>query len=831
MIPTLNRWNFDDYIAMRTRGFTGRGWVFAAVARWLRAGEPRAFLLTGEPGIGKSAIAARLVQISRGEAPAPKGCGQVRPGFLSACHFCFSRYGGWITAEGFARSLGTQLAARFPEYARAVAPELRIDVRQSVETNLGSMVGVAIENYYAESPRALFDALVRQPLIALYAKPQNEERIVLLVDGLDEALSPGDRLSIVQLLAECGDLPLQVRLLLTARPVADVLEPLQPLAPFVLDAARGEHIDDVRAYVRGRISAFATPGAADIGASVAERSRGNFLVASLLLDEVEKSGGAADGLPGELEHLYGWYLRRLTGGEMDRWRHGYRPVLGLLTAAREPVSAQQLIDWGAGTTEAVHDALSDLRALVDPTMSGRYGLYHDTLAAFLTGPQAGSFRLDAATYHRHIADYCLARSRESDGDRTPWDGYALRHLPTHLAAAGDTARLHELLLDPHWIAAKLAGIDVVALTADYDLTPHDKSVQLVGSALDLSADILERDPTQLKSQLNGRLLSSSQQEIKRLRDGLALLPGAWLRLHTAMLCQAGDALIRKRGHKDAVWGMSISADGQWAVSASKDNTLKVWEIDTDTCLRTLTGHSNSVTGVAMIGDGKCVVSTSYDRTLKLWEVATGTCLRTLVGHLSIVTDLAVTQGGEWIISSSWDNTLKVWAVATGTCLRTLVGHTHIVRDVAVTPDGRWAVSASHDTTLKVWEIATGKCWRTLIGHKDWVNSVAITDDGQWIVSASCDNTLKVWEMTTGTCLHTLAGHTEWISDIALTVDGQWAVSVSRDGTLKVWELATGNLTMTLTGDGHVLCCACGPDGLIVAGDALGRVHILELVVP
>ena len=58
-------------IADRTRDFTGRGWVFQALDAWLA--DPhgkRGFLLTGEPGSGKTAVAARLVQMSRGEVAA-----------------------------------------------------------------------------------------------------------------------------------------------------------------------------------------------------------------------------------------------------------------------------------------------------------------------------------------------------------------------------------------------------------------------------------------------------------------------------------------------------------------------------------------------------------------------------------------------------------------------------------------------------------------------------------------------------------------------------------------------------------------------------------------
>src|SRR5262245_217331 len=111
--------DFTAYITERTRDFTGREWVFETIDAWLANRQgPRYFLLTSEPGGGKSAIAARLVQFSHGEAVPPAGRAHLAAGFLTAVHFCSAGDGGWIDARTFSRSLAVQLA-RIPEYARA----------------------------------------------------------------------------------------------------------------------------------------------------------------------------------------------------------------------------------------------------------------------------------------------------------------------------------------------------------------------------------------------------------------------------------------------------------------------------------------------------------------------------------------------------------------------------------------------------------------------------------------------------------------------------------------------------------------------------------------
>ena len=91
-------------------------------------------------------------------------------------------------------------------------------------------------------------------------------------------------------------------------------------------------------------------------------------------------------------------------------------------------------------------------------------------------------------------------------------------------------------------------------------------------------------------------------------------------------------------------------------------------------MRTLQGHTR-VSGVAVTPDGRQAISASYDNTLKVWDLASGAEVRTLPGHTGTVYGVAVTPDGRQAISASWDNTLKVWDLASGAEVRTLPGHT------------------------------------------------------------------------------------------------------------------------------------------------------------
>ena len=69
--------------------------------------------------------------------------------------------------------------------------------------------------------------------------------------------------------------------------------------------------------------------------------------------------------------------------------------------------------------------------------------------------------------------------------------------------------------------------------------------------------------------------------------------------------------------------MAVTPDGRHAISASSDNTLKVWDWATGELVRTLEGHTDEVNGVAVTPDGRYAISASSDNTLKVWDVGDG----------------------------------------------------------------------------------------------------------------------------------------------------------------------------------------------------------------
>ena len=434
--------------------FVGRTWVLDEVASWQASGARRMLVITGEPGSGKTALAAWLA----GGGPPPDedtaaAAWQRVAGGWSAVHVCVGAdQGGSIDPVGFAKSLAAQLARRFPAFAQSLRqihdPTTAYTVTQQAGTNLGRMVAINIEAFVVNPSNALdtFNRLVRDPLVDVANTCPGLEAWIL-VDGLDEALAyPAP--NIVTLLAGVGDLPAGVRFLVTSRNDPRVLNNLGAALRLNLsDPIYARQNDaDLRRYVRRRLAQTGAPG--DAEAAIVEAAAGNFLYVSFLLDEItsgRRAPAELEGLPPGLFGLYRGYLHRLVPGSADLqpqglWPTTYQPLLGSLSVAIPAAPLDRLPDWTGKQPGEVPPLLQQVQPLTEyEAEPGGYRLFHRSMNDFLAtrelaaagAPDLNPFYTPPAGEHARICRHYL------DNYTGSWhecDVYGLRRLGAHLRA-------------------------------------------------------------------------------------------------------------------------------------------------------------------------------------------------------------------------------------------------------------------------------------------------------------------------------------------------------------------------------------------------------------
>jgi WD40 repeat protein len=120
-----------------------------------------------------------------------------------------------------------------------------------------------------------------------------------------------------------------------------------------------------------------------------------------------------------------------------------------------------------------------------------------------------------------------------------------------------------------------------------------------------------------------------------------------------------------------VTALAFHPDGQRLVSGAQDGAIKVWELETGVCERTVKAHWASVRAAALDADGRRLVSVGGDNTMSISDLVTGVCLHGIIEELlHDVTALAIGPGARQLVSGGEDKALKVWDLKTGLCLAT-----------------------------------------------------------------------------------------------------------------------------------------------------------------
>jgi WD40 repeat protein len=324
--------------------------------------------------------------------------------------------------------------------------------------------------------------------------------------------------------------------------------------------------------------------------------------------------------------------------------------------------------------------------------------------------------------------------------------------------------------------------------------------------------------------------------------------------------ESGQLVRKFQGHRGAVNSIAVSPDGRFIVSASgghhpgdgrplipsRDNTVRLWDVNTGQELVRFEGHAAHIESVAFSPDGRSIVSCGYDSTVRVWEVPksigqndeertndAADVLRFEGSHLAPITSVAVSSDGRYVLSGSYDKTVRLWDTVTGKELRAFLGNPTSVISVAFSPDAALVLAGGGKGTLHVWNRETGELAHELTGHSGFVRAAAFSPDGTRIVTGSADygpgygtdqrdNTLRLWDAKTGSEIRRFEGISQAVNGAAFSSDGQFLLAGGEWKTVGLWDVETGKQVRDFgTPDSHPISFALSPDGRIAATGHMG----------
>lgn len=332
---------------------------------------------------------------------------------------------------------------------------------------------------------------------------------------------------------------------------------------------------------------------------------------------------------------------------------------------------------------------------------------------------------------------------------------------------------------------------------------------------------------------------------------------------------ASQRVAKALAHNGFIAHLAFSPDGNMLVSASGDQTVRLWVTKDWSAATVLMGHTDEVWSAAFSPDGKQIVSACKDGGVFVWEKPPGqprnSGTKTLpfssfrnvdvspdgktfvtvangVVHLAEETDTAHEELGTNNVVAFWASPdevvigakdplqIKVWNVkekdAAAFPLKSSTGNVWF----GYLAQSRMMVAAVYDpsakaTTVTRWDVATRRELSSRTGDFGYFEggNYRISQDGRTMVRSFDVGGVQMLDLTTGQASDQFTVRTMRLQGLALSPDGKTIATAGVDSPeIKVWDVTTRKLNASLHGHNLVvLHLAYSPDGQRMMSSSIG----------
>ncbi len=373
--------------------------------------------------------------------------------------------------------------------------------------------------------------------------------------------------------------------------------------------------------------------------------------------------------------------------------------------------------------------------------------------------------------------------------------------------------------------ARLASASAAIGISESDRTPEHNTIQLWDVA---SGDNILTIPPDGVGFI---------RDVEFSPDGATIAATTWSGVlgGTARIYEAetGEEIQRLYAHRDIIANLEFSSDGALMATASRDQSIKLWDIDKGVLVASYVDLQDRIQdiefspndeylllGLGEAGNFPDGSDSPADSSAYLWDLRNRTQAQVYSGHGNWVWAADISPDGALFASGSGplfgpesvaalDATARIWDAETGEELMVLEGHKDTVDSVRFLPDGQQLLSASWDGTIRRWELATGEEIQRYEVEEASVFMIDLLPNGAQFMSGSSDAIIRLWDIESGEVIREYRGHADPVNGVHVSDDGTLMVSASggwgrNDLTVRLWDVESGDLLQTFEGHGHIV---------------------------
>ena len=319
-----------------------------------------------------------------------------------------------------------------------------------------------------------------------------------------------------------------------------------------------------------------------------------------------------------------------------------------------------------------------------------------------------------------------------------------------------------------------------------------------------------------------------------------------------------------KGHTGGINGIALSPNGQILASASKDNFVRLWDIDTGKCLLKIEkpsitegkfqfeifdGLADEINhigfnSISFSPDGNKLVAAGRDATAYIWEISSKECiLKVYNGELwHQILYATFSPDGDWVVTTgdydddenSAETGLKLTNIKTGKWVWLDIPH-EVVNNVSYSPKGDYYILAGY-SLIQVRETSTNqliRSFRHISRYRKFpyegYSFASFSPDGKYVSSAIGDS-IRIWDIKTGKCVQKMRTPKSTVLTLAYTPDGKNIASGGEDGIVYLWNIKDGKCKHKFYGHSGVInSIVISPNGQsLITGSEDNSIRLWDL---
>lgn len=239
-------------------------------------------------------------------------------------------------------------------------------------------------------------------------------------------------------------------------------------------------------------------------------------------------------------------------------------------------------------------------------------------------------------------------------------------------------------------------------------------------------------------------------------------------------------------------GIDYSETGNFILTMSSyqddRSRIRVWDAKTgrfvvEFPIKGVRSYGSGLKQTVFSPDGKHIATAEKDSTIRIFDISTGKCVKSI--KKNTYERIKYTPDGSMlVVAPSWVNKFYLLRIEDEEIVHSFTDLRGSV-SCFLFGDEKTLITANGDEKIMFWDIASGQCVKTINLNMGNIEMMSLSKDGKFIICVCDRKYINIVDINNGVCLNTF--ESDRVVYAAMREDNRTIISATSDGLIQYWD--------------------------------------------